>query len=151
MRFDTAKPGRVAVDPDPPAEWLSRLDQPTPSPITQDEILATGDPAIAQIVSVKLIGKTAGQLGGVNPAHPERFNYPAIIIGLTVQPEQGDAFPYQAIYAVPPQRATGLVRDTLVPVRYRHHAGQPLVAVDWERMPAPPGSPRSACSAAEPR
>lgn len=133
VRFDPAKPGRVAVDPNPPAEWLARIGRPKSSPIEAEEILATGNPAIAQIVSVKLTGSTAGQLA--DRPHPERRNYPAILIELLVQPEQGEAFSYQAIYAVPPERVTGLVRDSLVPVRYVHHAGQPLVAVDWGRMP----------------
>jgi hypothetical protein len=132
VRFDPAKRGRVAIDPNPPAEWLTRVGRPKPSPISQEQILATGSPAIAQIVSVKLTGKTAGQLSD-DRTHPERASYPAILIELLVQPEQGEAFSYQAVYAVPPERAASLVRDSLVPVRYVHHAGQPLVAVDWER------------------
>jgi hypothetical protein len=134
VRFDPAKPERVAIDPNPPTEWLDRVGRPKPPPISQEEILATGSPAIAQIVSVKLTGKTAGQLRD-DGAHPERDNYPAILIELLVQPEQGEVFSFQAVYAVPPKQATGLVRDSLIPVRYVHHAGQPLVAVDWERMP----------------
>lgn len=139
VRFDPAKPTRVAIDPNPPGEWVDRNDRPTPSAITQDEILATGSPAIAQIVSVRLTGKTVGGLSGGNPDHPERFTYPAALIELMVQPEQGDAFSYQAIYGVPPQRAAGLARDSLVPVRYVQHAGLPLVAIDWERIPGPVG------------
>lgn len=138
IRFDPRKPARVAVDLDPPADWLDHVSRPTASPITQDEILATGNPAIAQILGIQLTGKLAGQLGSANPEHPERASYPAIILELMVQPERDQSFTYQAVYAVPPRRATSLARDALVPVRYVHHAGQPLVAVDWERLPGTP-------------
>jgi hypothetical protein len=131
VRVDPDNPSLVAIDRDPPKEWLEQIGRPTPSPLSADEILAAGIPATAQVVGVQLTGKTTEEVGG-NRAHPERDGYPAVILELLVQPPVGAGLTVKAVYSVPPGRLDQLNRGSLLPVRYIDHVGTPLVAVDWE-------------------
>lgn len=109
---------------------------PQAPPMSADEILRRGYGARATVTTCLPTGRTVRELGATNPEHPEREQWPGLILALSVRPAEGPPFGTQAVYAVPPELVARVVPGAELPVRFvQHPTSGALVAVDWGSLP----------------